>query len=173
MKTIHKFVLSVSSAALAMGAYAIAAHHEEIDAEVRAFFEQATADFAACNVEAIGKYDAKGHTGIYPDSLDPIDETSEAAVQEGKTFCENGGKHEISYEISNVIPLNGAAVAVGKGHYKRTEPDGTVTLDTDYSFTDVLVKTDDGWKFRHTHIGMAIPMGDEMDAAAADEAAQE
>lgn len=173
MKNMYKYVLSVSAATLALGAYAFAEHHEGVEAEVRAFYEQATASFLACDAEKIGAFSAEGHTGIYPDSLDAFDETSDEAVNEAKAFCVNGGKNELTYEITKVIPLSDAAVAIGKGHYKRTEPDGAVSIDTDYSFTEVLVKTDDGWKFRHSHVGVAIPMEDVEGAAAADDAMEE
>lgn len=139
---------------------AFAAHHAEGKAEVKAFMDAATAAFLACDYEKTATLSAEGRTGYYPDSLDPHAEDSEEARNAEKEFCEGGGKHELRIDASNIIMLKDAAVVHGKGHYKRTEPDGAVSVDTDYSYTDVLVKTDDGWKFQHGHIGVAIPMGD-------------
>ncbi len=140
---------------------AIAAHHGKMKAEVKAFMDAATDAFVACEYEKSASMSAAGRTGYYPDSLDPQAEDSEEALASAKDFCDGGGKHELRIDARNIIMLNDAAVVHGKGHYKRTEPDGSVSLDTDYSYTNVLVKTDDGWKFRHGHIGIAFPMGDE------------
>ena len=152
----------IGAGALALSAMpAFAEHHAEGKAEVKAFMDAAIAAFVACNYKKTAKLSAEGRTGYYPDSLDPHAEDSDEARKAEKEFCEGGGKHELRIDAMNVVMLTDAAVVHGKGHYKRTEPDGTVSLDTDYSYTDVLVKTDDGWKFRHGHIGVAIPMGDE------------
>lgn len=158
MKKLMKIAALAGVCATAIGASAYAAHHTEAERAVRAMFDEATASFVACDKNSIGKYSAEGHTGFYPDSLALHDETSEEAVQSEVDFCENGGKHELMYEIDDLVMLNDAALLLGTGHYKRTEPDGAVSVDTDYMFTDVLVKTDHGWKFRHTHIGAVIPM---------------
>ncbi len=160
MEKLWKYLAFSGASALVLGASAIAAHHTEADKKIRAFYEAAVADFVACDTEAVGKYGAEGQTGYYPDSLDLHMEDSDEARQAEIAFCEEGGKNELAYEIRDIVHLTDAALVLGKGHYKRTEPDGNVSIDTDYSFTEVLVKTDDGWKFRHSHIGVAIPMDD-------------
>ena len=80
-------------------------------------------------------------------------------------FCENGGKHELEYKIADVVIMDGGALILGTGHYKRTEPGGEVSLDSDYTFTEVIVKKDDAWKIKHTHIGMIVEMGDDTSEA--------
>ncbi len=160
MKNLLKTAAFVGMGISAFGASAYAAHHTEAEREVRAMFDEATASFVACDKNSIGKYNAERHTGFYPDSMALIDETSDAAIQSAVDFCENGGKHELAYEIGDLVMLNDAALVLGAGHYKRTEPGGVVSVDTDYTFTDVLVKTGNGWKFRHTHIGVVVPMED-------------
>ena len=151
----------ISTGVLALTAVpAFAGDHAEDKAEVKAFMDKATAAFVACDYEKTAKMSAKGRTGYYPDSLDPVAEDSEEMRNAEKAFCEGGGKHELRIDAVNIIMLTGAAVVHGKGNYKRTEPGGEVSLETNYSYTDVLVKTDDGWKFRHGHIGIAIPMSE-------------
>jgi ketosteroid isomerase-like protein len=156
-KSIFVTVFSTACAAMLLTA-ASAKSKEDAAAEVRAMFDQAAAEFVACDTSAIGKYDADEHTGYYPDSTELYDETSDEGRKEAADFCDNGGKHEMTYAISDVVMLKDAALVLGSGHYKRTEPDGTVSVDTDYTFTDVVVKTDKGWKFRHSHVGVVMPM---------------
>ncbi|MFQ5563074.1 MAG: nuclear transport factor 2 family protein [Parvularculaceae bacterium] len=151
-------ILFSGACALALGASAIAKHHTKMDVEIRTFYETAVADFLKCDPGSIGKHSTEKKTGYYPDSLELHDESSAESRQMEVEFCEGGGKHELTYEIADIIGLEDAAVVLGTGRYKRTEPDGAVSIDTDYSFTEVLVKTDDGWKFRHSHVGVAVPM---------------
>ncbi|GAB4518781.1 MAG: hypothetical protein Kow00133_04090 [Amphiplicatus sp.] len=146
----------VAAGAGAAAAFAIAhANPEEEKAAVKSVMEAAAAAYEACDTASFGKYDVEGRTGYYPDSADPMKETPESR-QEEIAFCEAGGKHAIDYTIKGVILLGDVAVAHGSGHYTRTEPDGEVSIDTDYTFTDILVKTKDGWKFRHGHIGVVL-----------------
>lgn len=161
MKTQISVISAVS--ALALGASAFAGDDKGAADKIRAWYGEAVASYAACDTSAFGKYSAEGHTGYYPDALTLADETSDEARQENIAFCENGGKHEITYDIADVVMLKGAALILGSGHYKRTEPDGTVSIDSDYTFTEVLVKSGDGWKMRHSHIGafMEMPEGEE------------
>lgn len=126
-------------------------------AEIRTMFDQAATTFASCDTGNFGKYSAEGHTGFYPDSSALVIEASDENKQAEIAFCEGGGKHDLKYEIGDVVMLKDAALVLGTGHYKRTEPDGTVSVDTDYTFTDVMVKTTDGWKFRHSHVGAVMP----------------
>lgn len=149
------FVASIASAvALGIGGAVNAMSHSADD--VRAFFEQAAADYVACDTSRIGAYSTDDHSGFYPDSGELQMEASDEARQAAIDFCEAGGKHEMSYEIRDVVMLKDAALVLASGHYKRTEPDGTVSVDDDFTLTDVLVKTDDGWKFRHSHVGAVM-----------------
>ena len=161
MKNLLKMAALVGVGVTAISASAYAAHHTDAERAVRAMFEEAAAVFVACDTSSIGKYSAEGHTGFYPDSSALVDETSDEATQSEVAFCENGGKHELTYEIGDLVMLNDVALLLGTGHYKRTEPDGAVFVDTDYTFTEVLINTDKGWKFRHSHIGAVIAMEDD------------
>jgi ketosteroid isomerase-like protein len=89
--------------------------------------------------------------------MEPMVEDA-TSKQKDIDFCKNGGKHEITYKINGVSVMGDVAVAHGSGHYKRTEPGGAVSIDSDYTFTDVLVKKAGGWKFQHGHIGAYMPM---------------
>jgi hypothetical protein len=151
-RTIVLLSSSVCLAALAVSTPASA----DAASDVRSFFDKAAGDFAACNIANFDSYNAAGRTGYYPDSAALQREDTPEAKQAAADFCTNGGKHDLNYEVADVVMLKDAALVLGAGHYKRTEPDGTVTVDTDYTFTDVLVKTKDGWKFRHGHIGAVM-----------------
>lgn len=152
------FVTVFSTACAAtLATAALAMSHDEA-ADVRAMVDQAMADFVACNVDAIGKYNADKHTAYYPDSSELYDEASEEADKEGADFCKNGGKHELRFNIVDIVMLKDAALVLGSGHYKRTEPDGAVSVDSDFTSTEVVVKTDKGWKYRHSHTGIVMPM---------------
>lgn len=129
-------------------------------ADVRRFFDKAGGDFVACNTATFDSYNAAGRTGYYPDLAALQKEDTAEAKQAAVDFCANGGKHDLNYEVADAVMLKDAALVLGSGHYKRTEPDGTVTIDTDYTFTDVLVKAKDGWKFRHGHIGVVMGAAD-------------
>ncbi len=157
MKSSVSFLAFVS--VLALGASAYAGEAKGSADELRAWYAKAVSDFVACDKAAFGKYDAESHTGYYPDSMDLVDETSPEMRQENAAFCDGGGKHELTYTIADIVILKDAALVLGSGHYKRTEPEGAVSVDSDYNFTDVLVKTGAGWKFRHTHVGAVIDMG--------------
>ena len=156
MKTSIKLLAFAS--ALALGAPALAGEKEGSADDLRAWYAKVAAEFVACDTSSYGKYSAEGHSGYYPDSKNLVDEASEEARQENVSFCEGGGKHEMTYEIANVVMLKDAALILGSGHYKRTEPEGAVSIDSDYNFTEVLVKTKDGWKFRHSHVGAVLDM---------------
>ncbi|MBB5519481.1 YybH family protein [Amphiplicatus metriothermophilus] len=155
MRNSMKALLAASAGAAA--AFAIAhANPEAEKAAIRAMFEEAIASMNACKTDDIGKNDAEGRTTYYPDSAEPHVETAETR-QMAVDFCAKGGKHELQSQIRDIILLGDVAVAHGSGHYKRTEPDGTVSIDTDYTYTDVLVKKDGRWKIRHGHIGVVLP----------------
>lgn len=155
MKKTALITMLSGACALTLGAGAAAKTDDA--AEVRATVDQAFAEFTACDTNAIGKYDANMHTGYYPDSAALVDETSDENRKMAADFCNNGGKHDMKYDIADIVMLKDAALVLGSGHYMRTEPNGAVSIDTDFTFTDVMVKTKDGWKFRHTHIGVVLP----------------
>lgn len=163
MRQIVTFV--ALAGALALGSSVLAGEKDKA-AEVRAWFDQAVSEYASCNVDAIGNYSAADHTGFYPDSAQLQNENTQESREAAKQFCENGGKHEMSYEIQDVVMLKDAAIILASGHYKRTEPDGAVTVDSDFNLTDVAIKTDEGWKFRHSHVGAVMP---QQEVAAAGE----
>jgi hypothetical protein len=156
MKASVKLLAFVS--VLALGASALAGDKKTSADDLRAWYAKAVAEFVACDTSSYGKYSAEGHSGYYPDSKDLVDEASEEARLENVSFCEGGGKHEMTYDIADVVMLKDAALVLGSGHYKRTEPEGAVSIDADYNFTEVLVKTGDGWKFRHSHVGAVLDM---------------
>lgn len=148
-------VLLSSSACLAALAISTPANADAVS-DLRSFFDKAAGDFVACNTATFDAYNAAGRSGYYPDSAALQREDTPEAKQAAIDFCTNGGKHDLNFEVAEVVMLKDAALVLGAGHYKRTEPDGTVTVDTDYTFTDVLVKTKEGWKFRHSHIGIVM-----------------
>lgn len=156
MKTSIKLIAAVS--VIALGASAFAAEKNGPADEIRAWYAAVVADFVACNVDAFGKYDAESHSAYYPDSLKLADENNAESRQMGIDFCKNGGKNGLTYEIADIVMLKDAALILGSGHYKRTEPGGAVSIDADYNFTDVAVKTSAGWKLRHTHVGAVQEM---------------
>lgn len=170
MKTLIKIVAFAGAGMMALGAAAFAGDDAKAKEKLSAWYGEAIGKFNACDVSAIGQYSAEGHRGYYPDSADLHAETNEESLQKAKEFCDNGGKNDITYEIADIVMLKDAALILGDGHYTRTEPDGTVSVDSDYTFTEVLVKTRDGWKFKHSHIGAVMPeMAAETETASAGE----
>ncbi len=151
MKT--QILLAVGAAILAGAAFA----KEGDEAAVKKAIAGSSAAWLACNLDAAAKFNAEGRGGYYPDSKEFQLETPEN-MQKEKEFCKNGGKNELTYAVKGVMLMGDTAVAHGSGHYKRTEPGGAVSIDGDYTFTDILVRTGDGWKFKHSHIGAVMPM---------------
>lgn len=157
MKTLIKTVAFAGAGALALGAAAFAGDDAKTKEKLGAWYDEVVQKYLACDTSAIGQYSAEGHRGFYPDSAALHDETSDENKQQAIDFCDNGGKSDLTYEIADIVMLKDAALILGNGHYTRTEPDGTVSVDSDYTFTEVLVKTKDGWKFKHSHIGAVMP----------------
>lgn len=161
--TIMRMALAASAAGALLCGSALAKPGDE--EAVKKALADSFASWMACNLDAAYKFDADGRSGYYPDSPD-IQVSSEESRQKEADFCKNGGKNEATYKVNGVILMGDTAVAHGFGHYKRTEPGGAVSVDSDYTFTDILVRTKEGWKFRHSHIGAVMPM-EETTAAAA------
>jgi len=158
--TSHLRILALAGAAsLATSVAAHAGDNAEAKEKLKAWYANSVADFVACDAAAMDKYSASDKTGYYPDSGELHDESSDEARQMEAEFCENGGKHELTYELADIIMLKDAALMLGTGHYKRTEPDGEASIDADYTFTELLVKEGGEWKFRHSHIGAILDMG--------------
>lgn len=164
MKNILKASVFVGVCAVALSTPAYASSDAD-KAAVKAAIDAASSAWLNCELDAAMKYDADGRTGYYPDSSE-VQMNTEANRKEEADFCANGGKHEMTYAIKNVQVYGDVAIAYGDGHYKRTEPDGKVSIDSDYTFTDVLVKAKDGWKFKHSHVGAVMPMDETMAASA-------
>lgn len=156
MKNMFKAVAFAGAGMLALNAAAFASDSADAKEKLKSWYADVVADFVSCDTSAIGKYNAQGRRGFYPDSAELHDETSEDSMQMAVDFCENGGKHDLTYDIADVVMLKDAALILGSGHYKRTEPDGAISVDSDYTFTEVVVKTSDGWKFKHSHIGAVL-----------------
>lgn len=154
--TLTRLALATSAAGALLCGSALA-DSEKDKAAIQKMFDESAASMIACDTASFGKYDAEGRTAYYPDSMEPVVEDA-ASKQEDIDFCKNGGKHELAYKINGVSVIGDVAIAHGSGHYKRTEPGGAVSIDSDYSFTDVLVKKAGGWKFQHSHIGAYMPM---------------
>ena len=146
-----------AGAALAMSATASAS--DDQSAAVKSTIDAATAAWLKCDVDAAAKYDVDGRTSYYPDSATLMIEDAKM-IQDERDFCKNGGKNELTYSIAGVEVMGETAYAYGTGHYKRTEPGGAVSIDNDYTFTDILVKTSDGWKYKHSHVGAVMPMSE-------------
>ncbi len=164
MKNILKASAFVGVCALALQGAALA-NPDDDKAAVKATLEAASSAWLKCDLDAAAKYDAEGRTGYYPDSSAVQTDTEENRKKEAD-FCANGGAHELTYAVKDVIIYGDVAVAYGDGHYKRTEPGGAVSIDSDYTFTDVLVKSKGGWKFKHSHVGVVMPMEDAATASA-------
>ena len=161
--TITRIALATGAAGALLLGSALAKPGDE-DA-VKKTLSDSFASWTACDLDAAYKFDADGRSSYYPDSAD-IQLSDDASRQKEADFCKNGGKNEATYQVNGVILMGDTAVAHGFGHYKRTEPGGAVSVDNDYTFTDILVRTKEGWKFRHSHIGAVMPM-EETTAAAA------
>lgn len=156
--TFTRIALATGAAGALMCGSALAKAGDE--EAVKKTIADSFASWMACDVEAAYKFDADGRSSYYPDSKDLQLSTPEMRQQEAD-FCKNGGKNEASYAVNGVIMMGDTAIAHGSGHYKRTEPGGAVSVDSDYTFTDILVRTKDGWKFRHSHIGAVMPAAEE------------
>lgn len=146
----------LGASAIAMMA-AAPAFAQDDEAQIRAMYEEAMGDWEACDMSNFGEYSAETHTAFYPDSKDVVMENSPEAEEMANEFCDGGGKHEMDYMIDTVDLMDDVALVYGSGHYKRTEPGGDVSVDSDFTFTDVLQKDGDDWKFRHTHVGAVMP----------------
>ncbi len=159
--TLMRIALAASAtSALLLGSALAKAGDEEA---VKKTLADSFAIWMACDLEAAYKFDAEGRSSYYPDSAD-LQLSDEASRQKDADFCKNGGKNEATYQVNGVILMGDTAVAHGVGHYKRTEPGGAVSVDSDYTFTDILVRTKEGWKFRHSHIGAVMPAEEEAAA---------
>lgn len=165
--TLTRIALATGAAGALMCGAALAGSEKD-EATIQKIFDESAASMLACDTASFGKYDAEERTAYYPDSMEPVVEDA-ASKQKDIDFCKNGGKHELTYKINGVSVMGDVAIAHGSGHYKRTEPGGAVSIDSDYTFTDVLVKKAGGWKFQHSHIGAYMPMEETTATAAATE----
>lgn len=156
---LKRIALAAGAAGVVFGASAFAdpLAGPNDDSAVRKVVADATAAWLACDVAAAAKFSVAGRSGYYPDSAELQIDTPEMQQKEVE-FCKNGGKNEMTYKLNGVEIVGDAAIAHGSGHYKRTEPGGAVSVDSDFTFTDVLVRTADGWRYRHSHVGMVMPM---------------
>lgn len=162
--TFTRIALAAGAAGLLACGSALAKPGDE-DA-VRKTLADSFAKWIACDVEGAYKFDAPNRSGYYPDSKDLQVSTAEMRQQEAD-FCKNGGKNEATYVVQGVIMMGETAIAHGSGHYTRTEPDGAVSVDSDFTFTDILVRTKNGWRFRHSHVGAVLsPPGGDAESAA-------
>ncbi|MEZ5921091.1 MAG: DUF4440 domain-containing protein [Parvularculaceae bacterium] len=152
-----RLVVSVCAMGALLVAPAFAMHHEKDEEAVRKTIADANNVWLACDTEAWGKYDAEDRSAMYPDSLDLQYDINDSKAREIE-FCKNGGKHELTnYKIEKVMVKGDVAIAAGSGHYKQTYGDGTSPINADFNFTDVLFRSKDGWKFKHSHIGVVMP----------------
>lgn len=167
-----KSVRMIACATIAATAFAAACARAPGDAAVdvaaetaaiKSMVESANAAYVACDLAAAFKNEAPGATGYYPESTTLMVSTDEERQKE-IDFCKAGGKNELTETIAGVEVLGDVGYVLGSGRYTRTEPDGKVSIDGDYTATHIVVKSADGWKFKHSHIGAVFAMPE--DAAA-------
>lgn len=162
MKSVRMIACATIAATAFAAACAKAPGNAPVDvaaetAAIKSMVESANAAYVACDIASVATHEVAGATGYYPESTALMVSNDEERQKEDD-FCKAGGKNELTENIAGVEVLGDVGYVLGSGHYKRTEPDGKVSIDGDYTATHIVVKSADGWKFKHSHIGAVLAM---------------
>ncbi len=132
---------------------AIAGDNTQAEVEIRTLYDAVLAEWVACDMAEFFSHSTREHTVYYPGSGEAMLQTGTEAKALAEEFCNAEGEREADYRIEGLKVMYGMALVYGSGRYELTGPDGQTVLDFSYTFTDVLVDTEAGWKFLHTHLG--------------------
>ncbi|MFC2953449.1 nuclear transport factor 2 family protein [Marinicaulis aureus] len=128
------------------------------EAVVRKMIETKYAKENACDATYAENYVADDATEYLPNYLRAMPKEPQSEIMDFEEFCAAGGKSLNEPDIQMIERIADDVILVtGIGSIEVTRPDGTLDYDGEYSFTNIFVKTGDGWRVRHLHVAPIIP----------------